>query len=402
GSTACGFASGMVPLILFRTAQGLGAGAIQPLAITIVGDIYAPADRARMQGWLSSIWGISAVLGPALGALIVEIHWPLIFWINIPIGIVAIALLALAFDERMERRRQRIDYGGAVLLMLGLGAVMMAAVQATTLGARALGTLAGFGALMLLLLAFQERRVPEPIVPFKLWRHRVLAIGNFGGVALGALIIGNGGFLPTYIQGVLGFGPAMAGTVLATSSVAWSATGIVAGRMMARHSYRATGMIGAALMIAGALFLATLDPARGVWPAWLGALLCGSGLGFCNTTFIVSAQTSVGWSERGIATASNMFMRTAGQSFAAALFGAILNLGLQESGAGTHAAINQLLEPTLRRAIAPDTVARLAAAIAHSLHYVYLVSLAVAVVTLALTWAFPKRLGAVETGERRH
>ena len=131
---------------------------------------------------------------------------------------------------------------------------MMAAVQATSLSRTALTALAASGALALLFLALQERRVPDPIVPFKLWRHRVLAIGNFGGVALGALIIGNGGFLPTYIQGVLGHGPAVAGAVLATSSVAWSATGIVAGRMMARHSYRAIGTLGAMLMIAGAVF----------------------------------------------------------------------------------------------------------------------------------------------------
>jgi EmrB/QacA subfamily drug resistance transporter len=395
GSTACGFAWGMVPLIVFRVVQGLGAGAIQPLAITIVGDIYEPAERARMQGWLSSIWGISAVLGPVLGAFIVEVYWPLIFWLNVPIGIVTIATLAWSFDERMERHAVRIDYWGAVLLIIGLGALMMAAVQATSLSRTALTALAASGALALLLLALQERRVPDPIVPFKLWRHRVLAIGNFGGVALGALIIGNGGFLPTYIQGVLGHGPAVAGAVLATSSVAWSATGVIAGRMMARHSYRAIGTLGAMLMIAGAVFLATLDPARGIGPVWLGALLCGSGLGFCNTTFVVSAQSSVGWAERGIATASNMFMRNAGQALAAALFGAILNFGLARAGLAGSDSVNRLLEPALRGSLSPETVAKLGEAIAGALRHVYEISLLVAVISLGLMLCLPRRLGAV-------
>jgi EmrB/QacA subfamily drug resistance transporter len=396
GSTACGFAWGMVPLIIFRIVQGLGAGAIQPLAITIVGDIYEPAERARMQGWLSSIWGIAAVLGPVLGAFIVTFHWQLIFWINIPIGIAAIAMLGSSLEERRERHAARIDYQGAALLMIGLGALMAAAVQATSLGAKPLAALAAVGAAALAVLANHERRIADPIVPFKLWRHRVLAVGNFGGVALGALIIGNGGFLPTYIQGVLGHGPGMAGAVLATSSVAWSATGIMAGRMMARHSYRRIGVIGALFILAGTLFLVTLDPAQGMWQPWVGAFLCGSGLGFCNTMFVVSAQTSVGWSERGVATASNMFMRTAGQSMAAAFYGAILNLGLAESGAAAGGgAVNRLLEPGRRSRLAPETAAKLADAITHALHHVYLTSLLIALATLALTLSLPRGLSAV-------
>jgi EmrB/QacA subfamily drug resistance transporter len=395
GSLACGFAWGMVPLILFRTVQGLGAGAVQPMALTIVGDIYEPAERARMQGWLSSIWGIAAVLGPVLGAFIVQVYWPLIFWLNVPIGILAFAILATWFEERPERNAVGIDYTGAALLILGLGTLMMAAVQATSLRPGVLVVLLGASAFALVLLARHERRVADPIVPFKLWRHRVLAVGNFGGLALGALIIGNSGFLPTYIQGVLGRGPSAAGAVLATSSIAWSATGVIAGRLMARHSFRAVGVIGAVLMVAGAVFLATLDPARGIIPAWVAALLCGSGLGFCNTIFIVSAQTSVGWKERGVATASNMFMRNAGQALGAAAYGAILNFALTRQGIEDGSAINKILEPGMRDVLAPETVARLGTGIAAGLHHVYLISLLVAVATLVLVLRLPPGVGAV-------
>jgi len=393
-SAACGFAWGMVPLVIARAVQGLGAGAIQPLAMTIVGDIYEPADRARMQGWLSSIWGISAILGPVLGAFLVQLHWSLIFWINVPIGLVTVALLWRYFDERLEPHATRIDYLGSVLLMIGLGGVMMAAVQATSLGFTTVAVLAAVGAAALVLLAFHERRVPDPVVPFKLWRHRVLAIGNFGGVALGAIIIGNGGFLPTYIQGVMGRGPMIAGAVLATSSVAWSVTGVIAGRMMARHSYRFIGTIGAVLMIGGTGMLIALEPGRGPMWAGIGALLCGSGLGFCNTTFIVSAQTSVGWAERGIATASNMFMRNAGQSLAAALYGAILNFGVAQQVPEAGDAINRLLEPGMRDTLAAATVTRLADAIAGALHHVYEISGILSVIILVLVLSLPAGLTA--------
>src|SRR5580658_6922495 len=126
GSVACGFAWGMLPLIAFRTLQGLGAGAVQPIAYTIAGDIYTPAERARIQGFLSGMFGVAAVTGPALGAFLVE-HgsWPVVFWINLPIGAAAITMLALFLDERIERQRRPIDFPGSLLLMVGAGALMV-------------------------------------------------------------------------------------------------------------------------------------------------------------------------------------------------------------------------------------------------------------------------------------
>src|SRR5271170_6068572 len=141
-SAACGFAWGMLPLIVFRTLQGLGAGALEPIAYTIAGDIYTPAERARIQGWLSGVFGVAAVAGPALGAFLVE-HgsWPAVFWINLPIGVAAIAMLVLFFGERTIPQRRPIDFPGSLLLMVGAGALMLALVQARNLSGAVLGAL---------------------------------------------------------------------------------------------------------------------------------------------------------------------------------------------------------------------------------------------------------------------
>src|SRR6202051_1523443 len=142
GSTACGLTSSMVPLIAFRTLQGVGAGAIQSIATTIIGDSYAPADRARLQGWLSSVWGLAAVIGPVLGGFIVEhLHWAFVFWIKLPIGVGRVAILAVFLHDGLNPRQHHIDYLGSALLMLGVGAIMMVVVQAESLDRPVIATL---------------------------------------------------------------------------------------------------------------------------------------------------------------------------------------------------------------------------------------------------------------------
>jgi EmrB/QacA subfamily drug resistance transporter len=393
GSAACGFAWGMVPLIVFRAIQGLGAGAIQPIAWTIIGDIYPPAERARMQGWLSSVFGVSAIAGPALGAFIVErLDWALVFWVNLPIGVAAVVTLALVLDERLEGTRRRIDYLGAVLLMLGVGSVLVAVMQSGSLGAPALATLAAIGAAALTMLGVHELRVAEPIVPFRLWRHPLIAIGNFGAFFIGVMMMCNSGYLPAYVQGAMGRSPAVAGFVLGASSVVWTLGTILSGRLMVRTSYRAAGVTGSLIVLVGVAVSLALEPARG--PAWaaLGASLLGLGMGFCNTTFIVSVQTAVGWGERGAATSANLFMRTIGQALGAALFGYVLSAGVARQVPDAGDAVNRLLQPEMRASLAPGLALRLSDALAGAMHEAYLVLGVLALVVLGFTCAIPARL----------
>jgi EmrB/QacA subfamily drug resistance transporter len=393
GSTACGLAWGMVPLILFRTIQGLGAGAIQPIAWTIIGDIYSPADRARMQGWLSGVFGVSALTGPALGAFIVEhLHWSLVFWVNLPVGIAAVAMLGLLLEEKIEAGRRRVDGVGAVLLMLGVGALLTAMVQAESLDTATIVVLAACGAVALGVLVLHEARVAEPIVAFRLWRDRVIAIGNFGSLTIGVMMMCNAGYLPAYVQGAMGRSPATAGFVLGASSVMWTFGTIFAGRVMVRSSYRSAGLVGSFILLAATAVLLGLEPERGPLWAAAGAASLGLGLGFCNTTFIVSVQTAVVWGERGAATASNLFMRTIGQALGAAVFGAVLTTGIAHRVPEAGDAVNRLMQPGARASLGAAMTARLIDAFAAAMHDAYFLVGALALIVLVFTWRIPARL----------
>jgi EmrB/QacA subfamily drug resistance transporter len=392
-SAVCGFAWGMLPLIIFRFVQGLGAGAIQPIAWTIIGDLYGPADRARMQGWLSSVFGTSAIAGPALGALIVEhLHWSLVFWINLPIGIATIVMLAVLLDERVQPGRRRVDYPGAALLMLGIGAVMIVLVQRETLGAGALIALTAIGVAALAALAWHETHVAEPIVPFKLWRQPMIAIGNFGAFFLGAMMMCNAAYMPAYVQGAMGRSPAVAGLVLGVSSVIWTLGTFLGGRLMIRASYRAAGVAGSLVMLLGTAVSLALWPESGAAFAAFAVATLSLGMGICNTTFIVSVQTAVGWGDRGATTGANLFMRTIGQSLGAALFGAVLSAGVSYDVPEAGDTINQLLQPGMRGTIPAELVARLSAALGSAMHSAYLIVGCLGLVILVLAARIPAGL----------
>jgi EmrB/QacA subfamily drug resistance transporter len=407
GSTACGFtwlfkarafasdlSWGMAALIVFRIFQGLGAGSIQSMATTIVGDIYPAAERARVQGWMSSVWGLAAIAGPALGALIVQhLHWSFVFWINLPIGVVAMAILSRCLEERIEPREHQIDVLGASLLMLGIGAILMPAIQAQYLSATVCAALLGLGAVALILLAIEEGLTHEPILPFKLWRRRIMACGNFGGLAVGMLLMCVVAFLPTYVQAVMGRSPTFAGLAVATQSVSWSVGSVIAGRVIVTTSYRTTGVIGALLLMGGTAFLIALN--RDSAFAWLlpAPIFVGLGMGFCNQTFLLATQGSVGWNERGVATSSFLFLRTIGQSLGAALGGAILNFEIARQAPGAGEALGKLLDPARRASLGADAVTHLSETIAGSLHDVYVIAGLLAGLTLVATLLLPARLG---------
>ena len=393
GTTLCGFARSAVVLILFRAIQGCGSGAIQPIAATILGDIYTPSERAKVQGWSSSVFGVAAVVGPALGALLVEhVHWSVVFWVNLPVGLLSIAMFRAYLPERVERRPHRIDYLGGVLLIAGVGALMVALVQAATLDRMTIALLAALGLGALVALVIHEGRTAEPMFPFALWGQRVVGLSNLAGFGASATMVAVTAVLPAYVQGVMGRSPGTAGFVVGAASVSWMFAAIVAGRLMIRTSYRLTAAIGGAALVAGSIVLLTLDQDSSTLRPAAGAFLIGIAMGFCNTTFLVAIQAAVGRGERGIATGSQMFMRMIGQAVGAALLGALLNWGVEQRLPGGGDAVNKLLSPALRGTLPADLVARLGDAFALAAHEAYLVVLVIAAVTLALTLAFPRRL----------
>ena len=393
GSTLCGFAQGMLTLILFRAIQGMGAGAIQPVAYTIVGDIYTPTERARLQGLLSSMFGIAAVVGPTLGAFLVDhFDWRIIFWINLPIGAAAIAMLAIFFREQPHAQRRKIDLPASLLLTLGAGALMMAMIQGGTLPLWLLATCIVVGVGALVALIRHERHLEAPMLPLRLWTNRVIALGNFGSFNIGLVMLSVSGFLPTYIQGVLGLGATTSGITLGAMPIAWAVASAVSGRIMLRTSYRVTAVFGGSMLVLGSLLLATVTPERGpVW-AGIGSAFFGLGMGFCNTTYIISVQGAASLRDRGAAIASNMFMRIVGQAVGAALFGAIVNAGLERYAPGAREVAERLMEPALRHLIAAGDLATLTAAMGHAIQNAYLASALLSVVVILLGVCLPAAL----------
>lgn len=388
GSTLCGCSHTMLQLVAFRAIQGLGAGGVQPIANTIVGDIYSPVERARVQGMLSGVFGVSAIIGPSLGAFIVQYgDWPLVFWINIPVGLASIAMIALFLPEHAQPRARHVDYIGSLLLLAAVTALML-----LVLGDGGVVT-AGVLMVSAAALVLHERRTAEPMLPLELWRNRVIVSSNVGSLTTGILMMGVTAYLPTYIQGAMGRGADVSAVILALMSVVWVIGSTVAGLYLPRTTYRGIATLGALLLIAGAATLITLTPARGpVW-AGVGATLVGIGMGFCNTTFMISVQTSVAWQQRGAATSSTMFLRFLGQSLGAALFAAVVNASLLARTPDAAGALDRLMNTHGRAVLAPGDLARLIDTTVVAMRHAYLLTGTLALIALAVALTYPARLG---------
>jgi hypothetical protein len=359
-----------------------------PVTQTLISDIYPPAERARIQGYLSSIWAVAAICGPLMGAILVtNLSWRWIFWINVPLGIAAFALLAANLREQRMRRMHKIDYLGALLMALGIGTLMLSLNQATALGLT--WFLVGLGVAVLLLVMFYRHELvaEEPVMPLQVWSHRIVLASITACFTVGAITIASTAFLPAYVQGVMGRTPLIAGYVVSISSVTWMFGSAAGSRIMLRSSYRTATTIGSLIVMVGAGFLVTLEPERGPLWAGIGTGLTGLGMGLFQNTFFLVAQAVVGRDQRGSATASTLFARILGQSVGSALFGGIVNLGLADTIGGN--AVDKIMDPALRSHLPADAIEPLMAAIAAALHNVFIGTSMLVLIGFAVTFALP-------------
>ena len=394
GSVLCGFAWGMVPLICFRAIQGLGAGAVQPIAATILGDIYTPAERAHVQGLISSVFGVSAIVGPSLGAfLIAHVSWSAVFWVSVPIAGISVVMVGLFLHETAEPRRRSIDWFGALLMLSTVGCLTLAMVQAGQLPRTLFGALLAVSAVSAVLLVIHERTTPEPMLPLELWRHnRVVVVGSLGSFAAGAMMTGITAFLPAYVEGAMGLSPITGGLVLGAMSVSWAFASVIGGRLMVRTTYRLVAVLGAIALVAGCLILIVVPPAAGPLFTALGSFIAGIGMGFCMSVFIVSIQASVPWRQRGAATSSTMFLRFMGQVIGVSGCGAVLNATILRMDPNAGRAMDRVLDPLSRAALPPSEVAHLTNVVTNGLHNAWLLAGVFALMALVFACLVPARL----------
>ena len=327
GSLLAGFAWSMISMIVFRFIQGLGAGSMQTVAVTIAGDIYSPRERLKVQGWLSAVWAIAAIAGPVAGGLIVQqFSWSWIFWVNVPVGAVTIAGFLLLMHEEVVRKPHVLDYGGAGLFSVAVTAFLVALTQSATFS---WSQLAGLGALFVIAFAAflaQERRAPEPMIALELWGERMVARAN-AALLLGTMtLIGVTSYLPVYIQAVQGRPAILAGIPLSAMLFAWPFASAMSSRIIKHLSMRRTLRLGGAMIPAGAFLLLFITPDTS--PEFMGAgpFVMGFGMGLLNITSMVMIQGSVDWTKRGSATASLIFSRTLGNTLGVTALGSILNI----------------------------------------------------------------------------
>jgi EmrB/QacA subfamily drug resistance transporter len=387
GSMASGQARTMGQLIVFRAIQGVGAGGMQPMALTIVGDIFKIEERAKMQGVFGAVWAIAGLAGPLLGGLIVAtLSWRWVFYVNVPFGLVSAAVISFSLVETIEKRKHGLDVAGAVLLT---GAVV----------ALLLGTdgewpwvLLPTSAVLTAAFLYVETRAKEPILPLSLFAQRILATSSALSALGGGAMVGLVTFVPLYAQGVLGSTPTEAGTTIATMAVAWPVASAISGRLIAKLGFRSLVRLGFFLVAAASVWL-TIAMTSGATAGTLrlGSAVFGLGMGFANTPLVIAVQTSVGFSQRGVATASTMFFRNIGGTVAVGVMGVVLARALlagAASEAGGPDLVARILGPD-RRNVAASLLTAISADLMSGLSRVMWIVTGLAVASALVAWLFP-------------
>jgi EmrB/QacA subfamily drug resistance transporter len=328
-SLLCGAAWSMPLLIAARALQGLGAGAILPMTITVAGDIYTVEERSKVQGYFASIWGISSVVGPTLGGVFSQfVSWRWVFFINLPLGLVAVFLLLRNFREKVEHRPHKLDITGAVFLTAALSLLILATLeggQAWAWNSWVSYTCLGGGAVLLVAFVIVETKAAEPVLPLWIFSRPLLLATSLAAVGFGAVLLGLTSYIPTYLAKTLGVTPLEAGAVLGAVMIGWPIAATFSGRFYLKIGFRNTALLGATLIAIGIIGLLVVSATPNVFVVGGLCLVTGLGFGLGSTPTIVAAQHSVAWNERGVVTGSNQFMRAVGSSVGVAVFGAVAN-----------------------------------------------------------------------------
>jgi len=334
GSATSAFSWNMISLIVFRGIQGLGAGSIMANVNTLAGDLFSIQERAKIQGWLSSVWGMAAITGPALGGAFAEyISWRWIFLINVPIGIIALILLIIFLKENVTQKKHHLDIPGALMMLLTGGVLIYTFME----GGRSFEWLSEIGigliflSLLLILITVQvERRSPEPILPKWVWKNRTLVGANLAVIAMGAMMLGPNMYLPVFSQSVYGLGAIASGFVLSSISIGWPISSSLSGKLYLRIGFRNTGSIGILILIIFTFIFSILPLQTPVWVVVINHILIGAGFGLLSTSTMVGIQSIVPWEKRGVVTSSNMFSRYLGQSIGAAVLASVFNSSMEK------------------------------------------------------------------------
>jgi EmrB/QacA subfamily drug resistance transporter len=398
-SALAGFSHSMSELIAFRALQGMGSGGLISGAMSIIGDILSPRERGRYQGYTMSVWTFASISGPAVGGLITEhLSWRWCFYVNVPLGIVALVVTSSVLNLNFTRVPHRIDWAGAALLIGGIGSLLLVTVfgggEYPWASPEIIGLALG-AVVMIVAFTFQERRATEPIVPLRLFSNATFRQMNATGFLVAMAMFGTTAYLPLFLQIVTGIRPTLSGLLLMPQSLSSTISGILVGRLVSKTGhYKHYPVVGAVLMPAALFALSTMNAHTSELVVSAYLVVLGTGMGMIIPVMMIGLQNSVERSDLGTATSSNMFFRSMGGSFGVALFGSVMNARL------THffpryistAEATRLHISAARIALSPAAVLRLPHEVregiieifARSLHTVFLVAAPTALLALPI------------------
>jgi EmrB/QacA subfamily drug resistance transporter len=393
GSALCGLAQGMTELIAFRAIQGLGGGGLLVSAQAAIGDVVAPSERGRYSGLFGGVFGLASIAGPLIGGFFTtHISWRFIFYVNLPLGVAAFAVLAATLPSATERRRHDIDVAGTLLLAVGLSALILlttlggntydwVSVQIVAMGVVAVAALAA--------LAFVEGRAREPILPPALFGNRVFVTCSAVGLIVGFALFGALTYLPLFQQVVRGLSPTASGLQLLPVMGGLLVSSIVSGQIITRTGrYRVFPIAGTAVAALGMWLLSSLDSSTGSWVAALHMLVLGLGLGLVMQVLVLASQNAVPYEQLGVATSGATLFRSIGGSLGTAVLGAIFT-GRLTSELSTP--VGEGVSPAQIRALPPQVHDVYITAFTDALHTVFLVATGVVLIAFLLTWTIPER-----------
>ncbi|MBI4564940.1 MAG: MFS transporter [Planctomycetes bacterium] len=386
GSVLCAFSTSMPALVLFRGIQGIGAGALMPLSFTMIADLYPLEQRARMQGAISGVWGVAALVGPSAGGLITHaLGWRWVFLVNVPFGLLSMAIVRLTWkDPPRQRRSASLDIPGAMLLMLASASLMAAfglAGQGSAWTAPEVLTLLAASVGWLALMAAVERRAKDPFLSYGLYRRRIFWTANLCGAFAAIMLFCVTSYLPLFIQSVIGGTPKDAGLVLTPMMMTWVAISTMSGFLLLRFGYRKLSIAGTALCAVAFALLGRMEAATTWSEAATAVTFLGAGLGCVMAPLLIAAQSSVSQEKLGAATSLTQFSRTMAGALGVAVMGTLmssaLNLRLAErSDLGT---VDAVVHPLKRQRLSPERADTLRHIMADALHPVFLTGLAAAI-----------------------
>ncbi len=390
GSALSGAATTMPALIAFRALQGLGAGSMQPIAITVVGDIFDLEQRSKIQGLFGAAWGFFGLVGPLLGGFMVSsFSWRWVFYINLPFGVASAALLITSLHERIEKRPRTLDWTGAGLLSAGVGALLVATSRP---GPTVLAVAIACAVALLAAFVIVERRAKEPILSFELFSRPVLAVSSPVGAIIGGSMLGILTYVPLYAQAVLHVSPFEAGSAIGTMMVGWPIASAISGRLIPKVGFRPLIRVGLFITACSGLALGLFGTHDSLWALRWTTLGFGFGMGFANTALVIAVQTSVPWHERGVATASTMFFRTIGGALTVGVMGGVLNAAIAGDPTIPPAATSQILSREGLKTIDPAVLARLGGVLGGALGTVFWIVAGMGVIAFLVSLRFPKTL----------